>query len=321
LQKNQKDIISQDDDKESKELENTTDIESEPNEDTSKKQKSLFNMAKEIEEKERQLEVERERKGIEQHEKEREDYAKKLQQDKIELIRLKQGVIDHSDTIHEVHEEASVLTFPQKISNFFYHNAWWLWIAIFLLIIATYITYGIVTTPKADATVLLFVTNDELSNYTEQMSDYFEQFVDDNTGDEVSTVNVYYIPVATDSNDVNYTSYMAKFSGEMQSANSLIVIADDSCEEILKPSEVLYKLSKDFEDIDNIDGYKYYLKDTDFAQQIGYEGTISDDMYIGIRKVQQVYDSSKKMEENFEVAYEFIERFITYQEEGEDSIG
>lgn len=321
MKNNQKDIISEDDIKKSLDLENTTNTDIQPHENNTKKQKSLFDMAKEIEEKERKLEVEREQKAIAQHEKEREDYAKKLQQDKIELIRLKQGVIDHSDTIHEVHEEAPVLTFPQKISNFFYHNVWWLWIVVFILIIATYITYGIVTTPKADATVLFFVTNDELSNYTEQMSEYFEQFVDDNTGDGISTVNVYYIPVATDSNDVNYTSYMAKFSGEMQSANSLIVIADDSCEEILKPNEVLYKLSKDFKDNENIDGYKYYLKDTDFAQQIGYEGTISDDMYIGIRKVQQVYDSSKKMEENFEVAYEFIERFITYQEEGGEIFG
>lgn len=311
-----KNDISHDDDKKSLQLDDTSN-----NDDGNTKQKSLFDRAKEIEEKERVLQAEREQKAIAQHEKEREDYAKKLQQDKIELIRLKQGVIDHSDSIHEVHEEAPVLTFPQKIGNFFYHNVWWLWIVIFILIIASYITYGIVTTPKADATVLFFVTNGELSGYTQQMSDYFEQFVDDNTGDGVSTVNVYYIPIATDSNDVNYTSYMAKFSGEMQSANSLIVVADDSCEEILKPKEVLYNLSKDFKDDENVDHYKYYLKDTNFAQQIGYEGSIPDDMYIGIRKVEKVYDSYKKMEKNFEIAHEFIERFITYQEEGGSAVG
>ena len=287
------------------------------------KAKSLLETIKEIDEQERQDEILREHQIQAEHEKEREDYSKKVQQDKIELIKLKQGVIDHSDSIYEVHEEAPVLTFPQKISNFFYHNMWWLWIVVFISIVAGILIYQTVTTPKPDAIVLMFTYNDELSEYYQQIQDYFENFVDDNNGDDISTVNVYYIPLSIDENDKLFTSYMAKFSGEMQCADSMIVLADSSCDERLFPNDVLYDLSNDFGQYSDVKDYGYYLSDTNFAEEIGYDGTIPDDLYIGIRKVQKVFDSSEKMQKNFDVALNFMDRLINYQENGEgvDNIG
>lgn len=281
------------------------------------KPKSLLQTIKEIDERDRQEEILREQKIQAYHEKQREEYSKKIQQDKIELIKLKQGVIDHSDTIYEVHEEAPVLTFPQKISNFFYHNMWWLWIAIFLCVVAGILIYDTVTTPKPDAVVLMFTNNEELYDTYQDMADYFEQFVDDNNGDDVSTVSIYYIPLNIDENDRLFTSYMAKFSGEMQSATSMIVLADASCDERLYPKDILYDLTDDFGEYDNVNGYGYYLKNTNFAEEIHYDGTIPDDLYIGIRKVQKVFDSQEKMQKNFDVALEFLNRLIDYQENGE----
>lgn len=325
MNKNSKDDISQNNVNNKSEVEDTIDTDTKLKDELPKKthqEKSLFEMAKDIEEKERIREAELERKAIEQHEKERDDYAKKLQQDKIELIKLKQGTINHSETIHEIHEETPVLTFPQKVSNFFYHNIWWLWIVIFITLVAGIIIYDTVTTPKPDATVLMFITNEELGNYYyENIGDYFEQFIEDNNNDGKSTVSIYYIPLNIDENDRLFTSYMAKFSGEMQSANSLIVLADDSCDERLFPKDILYDLTNDFGEYENVDGYKYYLKDTSFAETIGYDGILGDDVYIGIRKVQKVFDSSEKMQKNFDIALELFNNLITYEEKGVMNIG
>lgn len=278
------------------------------------KQKSLFDMAKEVEEKERIREAELERQANAQHERDREDYAKQLQQDRIELIKLKQGAIDYSETIHEVHEEAPVLTFPQKVSNFFYHNAWWLWVVLLLALVVSYITYDVVTTPKPDATVLVLVTDYELGETcSEKVSEYFEQFIEDQNGDGVSTVNVYYIPINTSETDQLYTSYMVKYSGEMQSANSMLVIADEECKDRLLPNETLYDLSQDFEDCPNVQKYRYYLDGTSFAEAIGYEGTLGSDVYLGVRKVQKVFDSEEEMQENFDVAMELVTNLISYE--------
>jgi hypothetical protein len=307
------------------ELENTSGADENTVGKEPKKEKSLFEMAKEIEEKERIHEAELERQELEHREKEREDYAKQLQQDKIELIKLKQGTIDHSDTIHEIHEEAPVLTVPQKIYNFFYHNMWWLWIVAFVLLVAGIITYDIITTPKPDATVLMFTTDDEIGDYYYQyIAEYFEQFIEDNNGDGVSTVSVYYIPLNTDSSDKLYTSYMVKFSGEMQSANSMLVLADDSCDDQFKPKETLYDLTDDFGQYEDVDKYKYYLKNSslqEYLEENGYTGTLPDSLYLGIRKVQQVFDSSEKMQKNFDIAFELFNNLIDYEEEGIMNIG
>lgn len=286
-------------------------------EDSNGDQKSLLDRAKEIEAKERLHELELENRQCEAHEREREDYAKKLQQDKIELIRLKQGIIDQSETIHEEHEVERELSFKERVYNFFYHNIWWLWIVAFVLVVVTYITYSIVTTPKPDTVVLMFVTDDELYSHSDSIAEYFEQFAEDVNQDGECLVKVYYIPLGLDPNDINYTSYMAKFTGEMQSANSMIVIADSSCDELLKPESTLYDLSNDFPNVENVKDYGYYLNDTDFAEYIGYEGTLEDDIYLGIRKVQKVYDSEETMQENFDIAISLFTKLLMYNESGD----
>ena len=83
----------------------------------------------EQEEQEKRDKLEEERR--EADEKQRAEYEKTLQERKIELIKLKQGVIENSDVIKEVHEEVPKLTLGQKISgawylevadNFYRHN-------------------------------------------------------------------------------------------------------------------------------------------------------------------------------------------------------
>jgi hypothetical protein len=194
-----------------------------------------------------------------------------------------------------------------------------------VLLVAGIITYDIVTTPKPDATVLMFTTDDEIGDYYYQyIAEYFEQFIEDNNGDGVSTVSVYYIPLNTDSSDKLYTSYMVKFSGEMQSANSMLVLADDSCDDQFKPKETLYDLTDDFGQYEDVDKYKYYLKNSslqEYLEENGYTGTLPDSLYLGIRKVQQVFDSSEKMQKNFDIAFELFNNLIDYEEEGIMNIG
>ncbi len=112
--------------------------------DTKKKKgKSILETIREIDEKEAQREAEEEARiraiRAERERREKEEYAKKIQQERIELIRLKQGVITESDTIHEEKEEKPKLPFWKKVGNFFYHNKWWLGITTALVVIFTFL--------------------------------------------------------------------------------------------------------------------------------------------------------------------------------------
>ena len=90
------------------------------------KGKSFLETMREIDAKEQQQEEAREAamqaQLAEQEKREKEAYEKKIQQDRIELIRLKQGVITESDRIAEEHPEKKKMPLGKRISNFFYQD-------------------------------------------------------------------------------------------------------------------------------------------------------------------------------------------------------
>ncbi|MDE5861340.1 MAG: hypothetical protein K2H28_04020, partial [Ruminococcus sp.] len=96
--------------------------------------KNVFQTAKELRE---QQEEEMRRQVELRKRKKQEEYDKKIQAERLELIRLKQGVIEESETIREEHPEEIKLSVWRKIRNFFYHNKWWLFLAIFFVALAT----------------------------------------------------------------------------------------------------------------------------------------------------------------------------------------
>ena len=189
--------------------------------DTKKKKgKSILETIREIDEKEAQREAEEEARiraiRAERERREKEEYAKKIQQERIELIRLKQGVITESDTIHEEKEEKPKLPFWKKVGNFFYHNKWWLGITTALVAIFTFLIVDYFSKVKPDLIVMLLTDDAELQSDTTALEAYLEQFTDDENGDGKIQVDIYPIPV-TDNIGENdyYTGDATKLSTQM----------------------------------------------------------------------------------------------------------
>ena len=94
-----------------------------PKKHKKEKGKSLIETMREIDAKEAQKEAEAEERRqeilAEREKKEKEAYAKKIQQDRIELMRLKQGIITESDTIYEEKEEKPKLPFGKTSPTFY----------------------------------------------------------------------------------------------------------------------------------------------------------------------------------------------------------
>ena len=104
---------------------------------------SAFRNAFEMEAKMKREEEEKERKRQAAAEEaayhSREEYAKELTEEKIDLIRLKQGVITESDKVFRAEEPQKQYTLWQKIGNWFYHSKWWLGIAVFVVLVAAFL--------------------------------------------------------------------------------------------------------------------------------------------------------------------------------------
>lgn len=280
-----------------------------------KKGKSLIETMREIDEKEAQKEAEAEerRQAIlaEREKKEKEEYAKKIQQDRIELMRLKQGIIEESETIYEEHEEKPKLSFWKKIGNFFYHSKWWLGITVFIVGIFVFLIVDFITKERPDMIVMVLTDDSSIQNHTNELEEYFEQFTDDENGDGKIHVDIYPIPVSDNINDMDYyTGNATKLSVEFQMGESVMVLTDAKANEYIMAEETLENLEEIYPDYENIRGNGYYLRHTDFATKIDYPGNVDRDLSIGLRVPVKTTDSKEKMQENYDIAAKVLERIM-----------
>lgn len=278
-----------------------------------KKEKSVFEIAQEMEAQQQKIAEEQQELARRKREEERKAYEEQLRQERLELIRLKQGVIEESETIHEEHEEKKKYTFGQKMGNFFYHNKWWLGVAAFFAFVLGFMVYQTVTTVHPDMIVLLLVHDDLLNaSCNEQIGDLFEQYIEDENGDGKVVCDVYYIPASDATAERSgYTGDSTKLFAEFQIGEACIVISDDGADEFIVPDHTLTDLEPDFGQYEETDGVRFYLSDTRFAEDIEWtEGKLDQDVYIGIRSVRETLDGEEKMQETFDISYPALQKFI-----------
>ncbi len=279
--------------------------------------KSVFQSNKEFRE-QRQREYEEQQAKV-QHElelrekKKRAAYEKKIHDEKIELMRLKQGLIEESETIHEEREEPVKMSLWKKIVNFFYHNKWWLGIGTLCTCIVGFLVYSLVTKPRPDIIVLVIAENEELGEMSE-LQQYVENFTEDFNDNGKVLASIYYIPYS----DNSYKNFASgaddKLTSQLQSADSVIVIGGTKLDEIMSPDPESYfvDLESLYPDNPHVKGYKFMLKDTPIAERINLEHQyITDDLYIAVRvPMKFLYSTKKDMEETFEKDWGVFEKIV-----------
>ena len=286
------------------------------------KKKTLIETMREIDEQDEKKEekAEEERRAIieKKEKKEKEEYAKRIQQERIELMRLKQGLISKSEMIYEVKEEKIKLSLWEKIRNFFYHSKWWLLITVFIIGVFVFLIVDYVTQVRPDLIVMVLTDDSDIQNRTQQLEKYFEQFTDDENGDGKIQVDIYPIPI--DDNFENsdfYTGNVTKLSTQFQLSDAIIVLTDSKANQYIAPDETLVDLESLYPGHENIRGRGYYLRQTDFATKIGYPGSVDRDLSIGLRAPVETYDSLEEMEETYAIAEKV---FIRIMEDLDDTI-
>ncbi|MCM1506143.1 MAG: hypothetical protein NC177_03265 [Ruminococcus flavefaciens] len=270
--------------------------------------KSVFQSAREL--REQQEEEMRKQAELRQRQKQ-EEYDRKIQEERIELMRLKQGVIEESDTIYEEQPEEIKLSLWKKITNFFYHNKWWLFLVIFFVALASYLTYTLLMRPNPDMIVLILCDNETIGT-SAQFEDYIETFIEDYNGNGEIKVSAYYIPYS-DNSYVNYqTGNETKLTTEMQSADAVIVVGGSNINPVLDPNNTLVDLSEIYPDNIQVRDYGFFLKNTKFAERIGVDPSeITGDLYIGIRKPRNLlYDDEEDMQKTYDRDFPVLDKII-----------
>ncbi len=200
-------------------------------------------------------------------------YEEQLRQERLELLRLKQGVIDESETIHEEKEAPKKYTIWQKISNFFYHNKWWMGMAAFFVFVGGYLTYQTLTTVHPDMIVLLLVHDDYFNAAcSDNICALFEQYIGDENGDGRVDVDVYYIPASEATAERSgYTGDSTKLFAEFQTGEAVLVISDAGADAFIVPDNNLLDLEDSLGQYAQTDAQRFYLADTGFAEAVGWD--------------------------------------------------
>lgn len=251
-----------------------------------------------------------------EEENEREEYSHKLAEEKVELLKIKQGVIEESDKLELSADDKKHYSIWQKFKNFIYHNKWWLGITSFFVLMAGFLIYDTLTTVKADINVMLLCNDTDLYSHYKSMGEVFDDYVNDYNDDGRQYVNIIYIPISDDESEntqslYGYENSLTNLTTQFQLGETMMIIADSKSSDLIQPENTLENLEVYFPDCPYIKGYGLYLKDTKFAELIGYEeNSIPDDLYIGIRKVSSNLSSEKDTQENHDNSIELLRNII-----------
>ena len=277
--------------------------------------KSVFQTSREMQEKAdeeaRQKREAAQRKYKERQKRAAEAHDKRLEQERLELLKLKTGVIDESETIHEEKPEEVKQTFGQKIGSFIYLNKWWLGIACVLVFIGGILVYDLATKPHPDMIVLMIGMNQELGEQS-QLQNYLSELTPDSNNNGEQFASVYYIPYTGVEKEDFVNSVPQKLTAELQNSDSVIIIGNKSVDSAITVEDVLVDLSELYPDNPHVDKYKFMLKDTDFAEKVGVDkSVISDDWFIAIRKPQDlVYSKKENMQKTYDKDFPVFEAII-----------
>ena len=224
--------------------------------------------------------------------------SKAYNDDKRELLKLKQGLIEESETIREeengygdkgVYE---VVGFKNKVSNFFYHYKWHVIVTVFLVAIASFLIITTVTKEKGDIRVLAFAkdpdTSASLYYKTNDFEKAFEQFAKDYDGNGYTHTEFFFMNMGENQDYNYYFTNQTKLFSEVSSGTAQIYIADkEMFTEVIgdqTESEAFVDLSALYPDEENIvDKYYFKVKGSSLADAAMYVEGCPDNMYIAVR--------------------------------------
>lgn len=260
---------------------------------------------RELRQQEQQDEAERRRledERREAEEKERAEYEKNLQDKKIELVKLRQGVIDSSDVIKEVHEEKPKLTLGQKISGAWYRSKWLIIFVIVITLAFAYIIYDMVTAEKPDFTVLV-VSNDTALYYrTPEVEAFFESFCDDVNGDGEVNVLIYNISTGYSADPTMASSHQAQLMTQLQDGENVLVVAD------AKTDFELIDFREEYPEDKNITELGLLLNCQYVRDALKWEA-MPDGVYLGVRNPTKLLSTSEEeMQKQVDLAMPAFER-------------
>lgn len=269
---------------------------------------NLLHDIKRIKEEEALKEKEKNKKADDEDEKQRE---KELERERVEVLKIRNGLSAPAEDNKDVPYKP--MTFKDKIENFFYHYKLVVICSAIVLAFCIYSVYSYVTQVTADGDLLYITQTFGVStNYT-YLQDDLSRYCPDFNNDGHNYFHVSYNPIDVDqtSDSQTYQANIIKFMTSIDSADTMLIIANDKQDGDCKFANSLVDLRELYPDNEKVGQFGFYLKGTKFADILQIDDDkIDDHLFIGIRKVTEGKKYTEKMKKTYEVAMTTLDGFI-----------
>lgn len=242
----------------------------------------------------------------------REEYARELNEEKIDLIRLRQGVITDSEKVFPEQAPEKKYTLSEKIGNWLYHSKWWLGIAIFCVAVGGFLLYDHLTKVDADVNILMLTNDYALYAKSQQLCDMAQKELADYNGDERSVASVVFVPISKDTMESGAyaSSYNTQLLVQMQSDMCMLVIADTAADAYIDTENVYVDLEALYPQYDFIDGSRVMLKDTTISDWLGLEEPLHEGAYLALRQPTGNMSGEEEMQQAYDEAVPVLESLL-----------
>ena len=283
--------------------------------DNKEKKKGILQTIREVNQKEYDEQMKRaeeERARIASAEaKEREEYEQKLKNEKLELLKMKQGITEEAP---KEETEKKNYTFFQKIENFMYLNKTYVIFGVIIVFIVGYLTVDLLTREDPDVGMMILTNDNQFDMNQRNLKELCQEnmTIDVNEDDELIFMP-YFMPLDPEVNDRLNGANSTKLYALLQGNDTMLVMCDNSVETGLLDIVQFEDLSQIFPGNKNVEGFRFYLKDAKLLKEIGYEGTLKySDTYIALRKVNENLKpkEKEKMQKYYDAALEVLKVLV-----------
>jgi len=278
-------------------------------EDDYEYEKKLAEQERERRQKLEEEKLAREQQKVQSERQAQKERDRKIAQDRLELLQLKNGVIGEEDaTIKEEHSEAVKLTGTAWLSNFWYHNKFIILFITFIVAVVAFITYSEITRERADLTVMMIADNG-LAQRQDELEEFFEKYTDDIDGNGYVHVAVLCIPISDRLDYQSLDANTSKFVTQIQAGDAMIVITDSNTDEEYK-ALMDATLQEDFPGNKYVDELGFSFNSKVMAEELKYE-YMPNDVHMSIRfPAASMNIKLEESQENFDTSFKVFKRIV-----------
>ena len=152
------------------------------------------------------------------------------QDDKRELLKLKQGLIEESETIREEEKPVYELHGRKRVANFFYHYKWHVIVGAFFLAVVGFFLYDLLKDDVGDLRILVVAKDHDVAanvGYkTHDLELAFEQYCPDFDDNGYVHVDVYNIDLSENVQADYMLGNVTKLTGEIGYGEAQMYLLD-----------------------------------------------------------------------------------------------